>query len=289
MSGVVQAGWAPPSGPPEPTPRWGWPRWLLVVTALWAVLLGALTWWSVRTDPPTVREQRAIGEAAPVVERAVGELVAAIGDGAWALAATRYEPGCRVTPMADGAALIGGVTVFVAEGGERALLERVADRLPASWRAGVRAGSAGPRLRADAGEFVAVEGRVSGAGRIEFEADTGCRPVTQPYRAPSSPVGGPPLAAVAEAAQALGRSAPTPGGSLGAACPGGGRATTTLVTAGPAPVDLAGLRPLAALSAADPAALLDAPEVYAYRRGPLVVLADATGDELRLAASAPCP
>ncbi|TDC31395.1 hypothetical protein, partial [Micromonospora sp. KC213] len=289
MSGAVQAGWAPPSGPPEPTPRRGWPRWLLAVTVLWAVLLGALTWWSVRTDPPTVREQRSIGQAAPVVERAVGELVTAIGDGAWALAATRYEPGCRVTPMADGATLIGGVTVFVPEGGERALLERVADRLPASWRAGVRAGSAGPRLRADAGEFVAVEGRTAGAGRIEFEADTGCRPVDRPYQAPALGAGGPPLDAVTEAARALGRSAPTSGESLSVACPAGGRATTTVVTAGPAPVDLAGLRPLAALSSAHSAVLLDAPEVYAYRRGPMVVLADATGEELRLAASTPCP
>ncbi|TDB74852.1 hypothetical protein [Micromonospora sp. KC723] len=284
MSGAVQAGWAPPSGPPEPAPDRGWPRWLLVATVLWAVLLGVLTWWSVRTDPPTVREQRTLGQAAPVVDRAVGELVAAIGDGAWALAGTRYEPGCRVTPMAAGAALIGGVTVFVPEGGERVLLERVADRLPAGWRAGVRAGSEGPRLRADAGEFVAVEGRTAGAGRVEFEADTGCRPVDRPYATPPSTAGDASLAAVAEAARALGRPAPTDPEGRSASCPAGGRATTTLVTAGPAPVDLAGLRSLAA-----GVALLDTPEVYAYRRGPLVVLADATGTELRLTASASCP
>lgn len=116
------------------------------------MLLVALTWWSVRTDPPTVKEQRTISQAVPVVDRAVGRLVAAIGpDGVWVMTPETVEKGCRVTPVSDGAELIRGVDVLVAEGAERPLLDRVADALPGSWRAGVRDSVDGPRLRADGG------------------------------------------------------------------------------------------------------------------------------------------
>ncbi|MEH0983821.1 hypothetical protein [Micromonospora sp. CPCC 205556] len=281
MSGAVQAGWAPPSGPSEPTP--GWPRWLLAATVAWAVLLVGLTGWSVRNDPPTVREQRTLGQADPVVDRAVGRLVVAVGDGAWALTPTTIERDCRVTPMEDGAALIRGLDVVVAEGGERALLERVADRLPESWRAGVRVSSDGPLLRADAGEFVAVEGQVVTAGRVRFTADTGCRPVDTELGTLLPGAGGETAQAAKDALRALGRPEPPAGQPLSAACPGGGRAETALFSAGAEPVSLAPLRSLAA-----GAAVVDTPEVYAYRRGPVIVLADATGDELRVSASTGC-
>lgn len=143
VNGVQAAGQAPPTGPDRPASARRWWRWLLAATVAWAVLLGALTWISVRDDPPTVREQRSLTEAGPVVDRAVGELVAAAGDTA-VLTPPVVDRGCRVTPFADGADLSRGVDVFVATGGERTLLEQVADRLPADWRAGVRATSDGP-------------------------------------------------------------------------------------------------------------------------------------------------
>ncbi|WP_436971097.1 hypothetical protein [Micromonospora coxensis] len=282
MNGAVQAGWAPPSGPPEPAPRSGWPRWLLAVTVLWTVLLAGLTWWSVRTDTPTVREQRTLGQALPVVDGAVGRLVVAVGDGAWAMTGQQVEEGCRVTPMDDGAELTRGVDVVVAEGGERGLLESVADRLPEDWRAGVRVSSDGPRLRADAGEFVLVEGRVVTPGRVRFTVETGCRPLDDVAIADLLP-GYPGEPALDEALRALGRPADDSVEQVLAACPGGGTARTRWVQAGPAPMSLAGLKPLAA-----GAALVDTPEVYAWRRGPVVVLADATGEQVRLAASTGC-
>ncbi|MGC5019878.1 hypothetical protein [Micromonospora sp. DT47] len=280
---AVQAGWAPPSGPPEPARQRSWPRWLLAVTVAWALLLGALTWWSVRHDPPTVREQRSLSAADPVVDRAVGRLVVAIGAGAWALTGATVERGCRVTPMADGAALTRGVEVFVPDGGERALLERVAGGLPGSWRAGVRPGADGPRLRADAGEFVAVEGRVVGGGRVRLTADTGCRPVDTELATLLPGAGGETALAVDEASRALGRPLAGVAEPLSAACPGGGRARTAAATAGSAPMSLAALKSLAA-----GAAVVDLPEVYAYRRGPVVVVADATGEQVRLTASTGC-
>ncbi|MEV0807033.1 hypothetical protein [Micromonospora sp. NPDC050200] len=258
----------------------GWPRWLLAATVLWAVLLGALTWWSVRHDPPTVREQRPLDQAGPVVDRALGQLVAATGDGAWEMGAPRLDRGCRVTPMDDGATLARDLDVVVADGGERALLEGIAGRLPADWRAGVRVTSDGPRLRADAGEFVAVEGRVVTAGRVRLTADSGCRPVDVDYV--TLLPGYPAEPALDDAMRALGRPADTPG-QVVAPCPGGGAARTAWVTAGPAPVSLAGLKPLAA-----GAAVIDTPEVYAYRRGAVVVLADAAGEQVRVSASTGC-
>ncbi|GAA4570467.1 hypothetical protein GCM10023176_29130 [Micromonospora coerulea] len=281
MSGAVQAGWAPPSGPPEPAPERGRPRWLLAATVAWAVLLAGLTWWSVRHDPPTVREQRPLSAAARVTDRAVGQLVAATGDAAWVLTEPRLDRGCRVTPMADGVAYRRGVDVVLPEGGERALLDRVAARLPGDWRAGVRSSSSGPRLRADAGEFVLVQGWVASLGRVRFAAETGCRPADAEF---ADLLPGPPgEPALDEALRALGRTAEAGAGSLAAPCPGGGNARTRWATAGAAPAPLAGLKPLAA-----GAALLDTPEVYAYRRGPAVVVADATGERLRLAASTGC-
>ncbi|MGC1214784.1 MAG: hypothetical protein WA890_26440, partial [Micromonospora sp.] len=74
MSGAVHPGYAPPTGPDQPAPRRRWLRWLLAATVAWALLLAVLTWFSVHDDPPTVREQRTLAEAGPVVDRAVGEL-----------------------------------------------------------------------------------------------------------------------------------------------------------------------------------------------------------------------
>ena len=55
VNGVEAAGQAPPTGPDQPASSRWW-RWLLAASVAWAVLLGALTWISVRDDPPTVRE-----------------------------------------------------------------------------------------------------------------------------------------------------------------------------------------------------------------------------------------
>lgn len=281
MSGVVQEGYAPPSRPDQPAKGRRWVRWLVAGSVVWAVLLAGLAWWSVRHDPPTVKEQRTLGQAVPVADRAVGRLVAALGDDAWELTPPRVERGCRVTPLADGASLTRGVDVPVPTGGERAVLDRVARRLPAGWGAGVATELGRPRLRADAGNFVAVDGRVVEDGLVRFSVSTGCRPADTDY-AELLPgySGGPELTA---ALRALGRPAPTDADTtvVVAPCPSGPPARTVRVPGGPGPVSLAPLKPLGAV-------VVDRPEEYAYRTGPVVVLADATGDEVRLAASTGC-
>ncbi|SCF36340.1 hypothetical protein GA0070564_106310 [Micromonospora mirobrigensis] len=249
------------------------------------MLLGVLVWVSVRDDPPTVREQRDLAQAGPVVDRAVGELLAAVGDaGAVVLTPERVTRGCRITPMEDGAVLERGVAVDLAGDDVRGLLERVAARLPADWWARVRATDEGVRLRADAGGFVAVEGRPAGPGRALLTADTGCRPVGAGYRPPTA-APGPEGAALAAALRALGLpAAPQPTPSA-APCPaGGGTNTRTVRATGPAPATLAALAPLAGGSP-----VRETPEVYAWRSGPVSVVVERAGDEVRLAASAGCP
>ncbi|MFC0008117.1 hypothetical protein [Micromonospora siamensis] len=286
MSGAVSTGWAPPSGPGEPPgPTRGWARWLPALTVVWAVLLGVLVWVSVRDDPPTVREQRDLAQAGPVVDRAVGELLAAVGDaGAVALAPARVTPGCRITPMEDGAALERAVAVEFAGDDVRGLLERVAARLPGDWRAGVRVTGEGARLWGDAGGFVAVRGRPAGPGRVLLTADTGCRPVGAGYRPPTASAG-PEGAALADALRALGLPAAPRPELTAAPCPAGeGTNTRTVRATGPAPATLAALAPLAGDST-----VRDTPEVYAWRSGAVSVVVERAGDEVRLAASTGCP
>ncbi|SCE75476.1 hypothetical protein GA0074695_0845 [Micromonospora viridifaciens] len=255
-------------------------RWLVVATVAWGMLLAGLTWWSVRHDPPTVKEQRTLSQAVPVVERAMGQLVAALDDDAWKLTESRVDRGCRLTPLSAGAVLTRGLEVPVAAGGERALLDRVAQRLPAGWRAGVATETGHPRLWADAGEFVVIDGRVVADGLVRFSAATGCRPADAEIAKlmPGYPVG-PELTA---ALRALGQAPPSDAAQVSAAvCPAGGLARTVSVEAGRGPASLAALRPLGTV-------VLDRPGLYAYRSGPVVVLADTTGDRLGLTASTGC-
>ncbi len=251
-------------------------------TAVWAVLLAGLAWWSARTDEPTVREQRTIEQAAPVVDAAVGQLVAALDGTAWAMTPSRVERGCRVTPVSAGAELTRGIGVLVAEGGERDLLRQVADALPARWRAGVRDAAEGPLLRADAGEFVLVEGESTSPGRVRLEVLTGCRPTDA--GSGDLLLGNPPEPALRAALQALGRPVPEQVDQIWTSCPGGAKARTERVAAGPEPASLSALAPLAAAGTV----VIDTPEVYAYRSGTDLIIADATGDQLHLAFSTGC-
>ncbi|WNM42413.1 hypothetical protein RMN56_14230 [Micromonospora halotolerans] len=286
MSEAVQAGYAPPTRPDQPAPGRRRLRWLVAATAAWAVLLAGLTWWSVRHDPPTVKEQRSLDQAGPVVDRALGRLTAAVGrDGVPALLPDRIERGCRITPLDDGAELERGVAVVLAGDDVRQLLQRVADRLPPDWRAGVSAFDGEPRLRADAGEFVTVEGRSAGPGRVVLTATTGCRPVGAGYQPPAADA----AAETAEAGRAVGRwgGAGGPVQVLAAPCPGGGTARTARAetAGGPAGSPLAAAFP----GAADGSLVLrDSAEEYALR-GSFAVLAERVDGRVRVAVTSPCP
>ncbi|RZU71905.1 hypothetical protein EV384_0239 [Micromonospora kangleipakensis] len=286
MNGAVQAGYAPPTGPDRPAPGRRWLRWLLAATVAWAVLLAVLTWVSVRDDPPTVREQRNLAEAGPVVDRAVGELLAAAGDGGAArLVPDALRRGCRITPFADGATLTRGVEVLLADDDVRGLLQRVADRLPAEWRAGVRVTGEGPVLRADAGEFVAVQGRSAGPGRVRLTADTGCRPIGAGYRAPTAG-GGSEAETATELLRRFG-GAEGPVQVSAAPCPDGTTARTATAVSAPSRPDRPSL-PGTLSQFSDGALHVSATdELYAYRSSSTVVAERADG-RVRLTVSTVC-
>ncbi|MDO3684721.1 hypothetical protein [Micromonospora sp. C28ISP2-4] len=279
---AVETGYVPPTPPGRPGPGGRRRvRRLTAVTVAWAVLLAGLTWWSVRTDAPTVKEQRSLDQAGPVVDRAVGELTAAVGAaGVPALLPDRLERGCRITPMDDGATLERGVEVAIG-GDVREVLRGIADRLPPGWRAGVSMLDGEPLLRADAGEFVTVEGRAAGPGRVLLTADTGCRPTGSGYRAPSADA----AAESAVLAAALGRwgGATGPVQVLAAPCPGGGTARTARSEAA-APAD----QSLATAFGGGAAPVVDSADAYA-RPGDPAVLAQRAGERVRVAVTTPCP
>ncbi|GIJ28665.1 hypothetical protein Vqi01_38270 [Micromonospora qiuiae] len=250
----------------------------------WAVLLAGLTWFSTRNDPPTVREQRTLAEAGPVVDGAIGELVAAAFDAVPVLMPPEIHRGCRVTPFADGATLSREVELAVPGGEERALLERIAERLPTTWRAGVRVTTDGPRLRADAGEFVVVRGRPVADGRIRLIVDTGCRLVGDGYVRPGPGAAGAEVGVLAEALRALGGSAAGTEAAVTAPCPGGGIVRTAWSGVGEPATS-----PQAALaSLAGGAPVVQTPELYAYRRDGVAVLADLHPDGVRVGATSGC-
>ncbi|MFC0098316.1 hypothetical protein ACFFKH_12340 [Micromonospora marina] len=277
---AVETGYAPPT-PPGSTGRRRL-RWLVAAAVAWAVLLAGLTWWSVRTDAPTVKEQRSLDQAGPVVDRAIGELTAAVGAaGVPALLPDRLERGCRITPMDDGATLERGVEVAIGDDDVRGVLRGIADRLPPGWRAGVSTLDGEPLLRADAGEFVTVEGRAGGPDRVLLTAGTGCRPTGSGYRAPSADA----TTESAALASALGRwgGATGPVQVLAAPCPGGGTARTARSEA-VVPAD----RSLAAAFGGGTAPVVDTADAYA-RPGDPAVLAQRAGERVRVAVTTPCP
>ncbi len=146
---------------------------------VWAVFLLVLAYLSVRRDEPTVREQRSLAQATSVVDRAVGALVVAAGpDVMVELADRRVRTGCRISLLRAGAILDVQVVVRGAAADGPVLLDRIAERLPSGYRAGVRRGEGGaePTLRANAGEFVTIRGGVTGPGVVTLTLGTGCRP-----------------------------------------------------------------------------------------------------------------
>ena len=242
----------------------------------WSLLLAGLAVWSYREDAPTVREQRTLAQATPLVSAALGNLVAAAGDGAVsALDPTRVADGCRITPVRDGAELTGGVRFYTAPEGVPTLLGRIAAALPAGYAARASATA----LRADAGDFVAVRGRQVAPGVVQVVVTTGCRPLGAAVDDP--PVGQPVDGLPDRVLTALGASSVEPGTPTVAPCPGGGVvATAVAVGRGGA------LKPL---RSAGGVAVLDSPEVYAYRAGGFDYVVRPAGDDaIRVAVTQPC-
>lgn len=151
-------------------------RWIAAaLMSVWVVALVVAGVWSYRTDAPTVREQSELAQGRQALDRAVEAVASAAGSGVTVeVGDYQVTTGCRVTLARQGTAVEREVVLTVPEGGEAALLDRLAERLPQRWPS--RHYRAGQRLSADAGEFVTVVGEVAAPGRVDVTAATGCRP-----------------------------------------------------------------------------------------------------------------
>jgi hypothetical protein len=253
---------------------------MTAVLVAWAVALAGLALWSVRHDPPTVRDQSPLSKAAPVAASAVGNLVAAAGPSVVpVVSAPLVEAGCRITPLRHGATLTSAVRFYAADG--PALLRRLASGLPASYAATASDKS----LQADAGEFVAVRGRPTAPGLVQVTVSTGCRPAD--VALPSAPLAGSLPGSLADepprVLTMLGAVSFEPVTSAAAPCPGGRTATTAqAVGHGSPPASLS-----KALVPAD-SVVVEKPSTYAFRRGPYAYAVTVTGDEIRAAVTLGC-
>jgi hypothetical protein len=156
--------------------RWSGRRLLvLALLGCWAAGLLIAGAWSAHHHEATVREQSSLEQGWRTLDEAVDTVVAAAGSGVSAeVAAADVTDGCRVTVARSGTAVNRTVLLTVPAGQEPALLDRLAERLPAEWRPLHYRGSS--RLVADAGEFVSVTGEVAEPGQVEVTVRTGCRP-----------------------------------------------------------------------------------------------------------------
>jgi hypothetical protein len=275
---------AQPTGPEAPSRR----RWWLLGGALvWAVALVAVAALSYHRDEPTVREQRSIAEAAPVVDRAAGELAAA-ADGAdvvLEISNRRLAAGCRITSAWAGATLERSLTIRTADAAAPAVLDRIAERLPAGYRASVRHSDLGGvhRLRADAGEFVAISGAVTSPGVVGLTVKTGCRPPSPEFDARAEPRGTTVAPLVDGALALLGARATERLPDAAVPCPDGRRiAWTSRATGvgalGPRRSDL--IRGVV---------VIDTPTEIAMRFGPEGLRVRADGDRLSAVHTSGCP
>jgi hypothetical protein len=263
--------------------RW----WLTGLVAAWVIVVAALGWWSVRTDPPTVPEQRSIADALPVLERATGAVMAAAAgdDRAITLGALRVRRDCGVTPVRDGIEAVREVTVYVPAGRALPVLTEIAAGLPTGFRAEAGDSSGGRRvgMHADAGEFVAIDAAAdAGTQVVRIEVTTGCRPLADgvDLSAADRPAPAPPV--LARALAAVGGSGPARVREV--ACTGGFARTYT-VDGVSAPSDLG--RSLQSVVTGR-TVLRAEPDGWAYLVGSDSVVIERTGDTLRLSSTTSC-
>ncbi|WIM96132.1 hypothetical protein ACTOB_008293 [Actinoplanes oblitus] len=263
-------------------------RWPAAVVAGWIVVLAGISWWSVRHDPATVPEQQDLGEAMPALRAATGTLLAAAGDGPWAvrLGAPRAET-CELTPVRDGTDAGQDIFLYVPEGQARTALNEVAAALPERYRAAVVPTRAGTRLSllADAGAFIAIEAQAQAADQVlTLSVDTGCRPGkpdrTGTSAAPVAPAGAVP-ALLGETVAALGGVAGSGVSVQEIGCPAGGTAATYRAAAG-----ASGGRPRGVPDGVTP--VWSGAAGWAYRKGPASVVVDASGERLQVSVTTPC-
>ena len=275
-----------PDAPPPMPPRQR-RHWLALLAAGWAVALLAAAAISAHTGRATVREQRDVADADTVVDLTVGEIAAAaVTAPLLRISADQITTGCRITPVRDGIEL--RRTLQFAAGSMNSMaLTGIARALPQRFKAATVTDTAGRiGLRADAGEFVAVDGVVDDDGTVTVTVSSGCRP-----RAPLTPT--PSVDAAAQTSVAPLMTAMTAHQSqlsvAQATCPGGGVVRTVTAKAITDDGDRPALRDALIAPARGAVSLIDRSDVFAYQRGSITVLVQRRDTRLDVSVTASCP
>jgi hypothetical protein len=259
-------------------------RWLLAATLAWAVLIAGLAVYAVRRGQSTIRAETSVAAALPTVDRVIAEVATAAATAGAVVQIGGYEragSSCSITAVRDGARYERSVSLFVAAGQEGALMDQVGAHLPERYAVEVRK-SGNHSLTADAGNYVAVRGSAVGAGQARVTADTGCRPLTRPVteaQPPSDGANREPVEAVLNALKVSDATFQTHRVS----CDRGGSVWTVQADGPPgsAPASL-----VDALHETSP--VLARPDVYAYRSGPVGVVARTRDGVLTVTATTGC-
>jgi hypothetical protein len=144
-------------------------KWWLIGGA-WALLLVVLGFWSAIRGPATIRDMSPLSAGKNTIDRVVGQVSASV-PADWQLDDAGYqESTCRLTPWRDGTAASRMLTLSGPAGGEAETLSKVASTF------GDARLNPGQNFYYDAGDFVSVRGRVTGAGTVAVQLQTGCRP-----------------------------------------------------------------------------------------------------------------
>jgi hypothetical protein len=282
--------WDVTTDPTMPQPSAGpkrRPRLLVTLTAVWALVVAGLGVYAARRGAPTVRAQTSVAHALPTVDRAIAEVDLAAERSGAVVEISGYEAvdsPCTITAAREGGRYTRVASLYVPEGREAALLDAVGAKLPRAYGPHVSKDDDHP-LTADAGDYVAVRGSVVGPGRVHVTADTECRPLTgavHESRPASSDANRKPVEAVLAV---LGIRQPR-WQTHRVACPAGGSLWTVQADGPPgsAPASLADK-----LRGASATALLARPDVYAYRSGPLGLVARTHDGIVTVTATTGCP
>jgi hypothetical protein len=173
MNGVTIDAPAPEAAPqPQPTPPARRHLWTVLVTG-WALLLLVLAVWSARNDPPSLRDQTTAASAKATIEEVVGQVTARVPAGATIQDKGYAEKACSLSAARDGVSVARTLIVSGPTGGESAMIEALASALPDA----VTRPADGPKegFFYDAGNYVAVRGKVSGEGIVTVDLNSGCR------------------------------------------------------------------------------------------------------------------
>lgn len=170
---VPQAAQWQQAAPPQQTTttrrRWLWPA----VVGGWALLLLILGVWSAFNSPATVRDQTTLTSAKTTMDRVVGQVDGRLPDG-WKINDQGYEQStCELSVARDGATVIRTLTASGPSGTEAATLSEIATGLVGS-RVRPTPGPA-ESFFFDAGDYVSVQGKITGSGTMVIELNSGCR------------------------------------------------------------------------------------------------------------------